>query len=101
MTTPEIRVRTWVRGSEDDERQGLLGYLSLCYGSLILDGICLRRTAEGRFALSWPARTTRAGRRHPYARPISDSARKAIEHEIVGQLAEHLGSAACREVDDA
>ena len=88
MAENEVRVRTWVRGSEDDARTGLLGWLSVEYGSLVLDGIVLRRTADGRYALSFPARTDRAGRRHSYIRPADDEARNAIEAEILWQLEE-------------
>ena len=95
MADHEVRVRTWVRASDDDIRTGLLGYLSVEHGPWIFDGICLRRTADGRFALSFPARTDRAGRRHSYIRPADDVARKAIEREILAQLGqrEDLGVA--------
>lgn len=88
MSSPEIRIRTWIRGSADDERQGLLGFLSLNYGLLVLDGVTVRRTAGGRFALSWPVKTDRAGRRHSYMRPADDDARRELERAILGALAE-------------
>jgi len=80
---PEVRIRSWVRGNADDERAGLLGYLSVFYGALILDGITLRRTAEGRLTLSFPARTDRSGNRHAYFRPVDDEARQQIERELL------------------
>ena len=86
MTASEIRICTWVKASDSDVRRGLLGYLSVEYGNLVLDGIVLRRTAEGRFALSFPARTDRSGRRHSYIRPVSDDARRDIEAKILGEL---------------
>jgi hypothetical protein len=86
MADHEIRIRTWARASDDDIRTGLLGYLSVECGRWIFDGICLRKTADGRFALSFPARTDRAGRKHSYIRPVDDDARRAIEREILGQL---------------
>lgn len=88
MSDYKIRVRTWVAGSEHDVRTGLLGYLSVFYGSLILDGIVLRRTADGRYALSFPARMDRAGRKHSYIQPASDAVRQEIEHELLWQLGE-------------
>lgn len=88
MIRPDVRVRSWVRASDDDIRTGLLGFISVEYGSLILDSIVLRRTTEGRYALSFPARTDRSGRRHAYVRPIDDDARRAIEREILWQLGE-------------
>ena len=86
MTASEIRICTWVKASDSDVRRGLLGYLSVDYGDLVLDGIVLRRTTDGRFVLSFPARTDRAGRRHPYIRPIDEEARRAIEAKILGEL---------------
>ncbi|MBZ0150650.1 MAG: hypothetical protein K8J09_03890 [Planctomycetes bacterium] len=89
MTDPlDISVRTWARGSDDDRRSGLLGYLSISYGDLLLDGICLRRTSDARLTLSFPARTDRAGRRHSYIRPVDDTVRQEIEREILWQLGE-------------
>ena len=89
MNDREVRVRTWVRASDEDARDGLLGYLSVHYGQLVLDGITLRRTADDRYALSFPARTDRAGKRHSYIRPVDDDARREIEAEILWQLGEH------------
>lgn len=89
MADPVIRLRTWVRASDAEVRTGLLGFISVEFGNLILDGIVLRRTADGRFTLSFPARTDRAGRRHAYVRPTDDAARQAIEREILGQLRQH------------
>ena len=83
---PEVRVRSWVRASDQNVRDGLLGYLSVFYGALVLDGITLRMTADRRFVLSFPERTDRAGRRHAYIRPADDDARRVIEREILAQL---------------
>jgi hypothetical protein len=84
--TAEVKVRSWIKASDDDIRSGLLGWISVEFGPLILDGICLRRSAEGRFLLSFPARTDRSGRRHSYIRPADDDARRAIERTILAQL---------------
>ncbi len=88
MSDHLIRVRTWVKASEQEVRTGLLGFLSVNYGNLVLDGITLRKTADGRFALSFPTRTDRAGRRHAYVRPANDAVRQEIERELLWQLGE-------------
>jgi len=88
MTEHKIRVRTWVAASEQDVHEGLLGYVSVTYGGLILDGITLRRTLDGRFALSFPSRSDRSGRRHPFVRPVDDVVRQEIERELLWQLGE-------------
>ena len=88
MVEYEVRVRSWVRATETEIRTGMLGYLSAEYGSLVLDGLVLRKSAEGRYCISFPARTDRTGKRHSYIRPIDDAARKAIETELLWQLGE-------------
>jgi DNA-binding cell septation regulator SpoVG len=97
----EVRVRSWCRATDAEVRTGLLGYLSVTYGDLILDGIVLRRTEDGRFALSFPARTDRAGRRHAIVRPADDDARREIEREILGQLGQHAEPSVRKEADHA
>lgn len=101
MADYEVRVRSWVRATDTEARTGLLGYLSVSYGSLVLDGICLRRSATGHFCLSFPARTDRAGRRHSYIRPCDNEARVAIEREILGQLGQNQDLGVREEADDA
>lgn len=88
MADHEVRLRTWVKASEAEIRTGLLGYVSVFYGDLVLDGIVLRKASDGRLVLSFPARTDRAGRRHSYIRPANDEVRKAIEAELLWQLGE-------------
>ena len=97
MAEPQIRIRSWIKASASDIRTGLLGYLSVFYGDLVLDGIVLRRTADGRFALSFPARDDGTGKRHPYVRPVDDAARTAIERTLFAQLGQHVGAAVATE----
>lgn len=99
MADHEIRVRTWVRGTDEELRSGLVGYLSLFVGDLVVDGVTLRITRDRRFALSWPARTDRSGRKHPTVRPIDDAVRRRIEREILAQLAENVAPATGKEAD--
>ena len=94
MDSQSVRVRTWVRGSDAEIRAGLIGYVSVEFGGLVLDGIVVRKTTDGRFTLSFPARTDRAGRKHPYIRPVSDQVRKEIEDELLWQLGEREDFAA-------
>lgn len=86
MSDHSIRLRTWVRGSADDERSGLLGFLSITFGPWVIDGLTLRRTAAGRLAISFPSRSDRSGRKHALIRPVDSQAREAIERELLGQL---------------
>ena len=76
-----------VRASASDARSGLLGFVSATVNGILgLDGITLRRTREGRLALSFPARRDRHGSEHPFIRPLDDAARQVVEREIFAQL---------------
>ncbi len=55
-------------------------------GMLQLDGIAVRKTQEGRFVLSFPARKDGAGNQHHYLRPIGDEVREEIEYQIFSAL---------------
>ena len=101
MPVPEVRIRSWIRGTDGEIRTGLLGYLSFEYGALVVDGVTLRRKSDGSLGLSWPARTDRAGRRHPIVRPVDDDVRRAIEREVLGQFGREGECTTGLEVDDA
>lgn len=88
MADVPIRIRTWTRGSADDERSGLLGWLSIHYGDLVVDGVAVRRTAAGRMALSFPERVSKKGQRHSIVAPINAEAREAIETEVFRQASQ-------------
>lgn len=71
---------------------GLLGWVSFVWGGIRLDGVSVRRTAEGELTLSYPLREDRRGRTHPTFRPISDEVRREIEEQVFSQLGLwHLG----------
>lgn len=86
MTNPHPHIASWTKATDDDAEHGLGGYLVVEYGSLVLDGITVRRTADGRLALSFPARTDSHGHRHPLVRPVSSTAREAFERAVFKQL---------------
>ena len=101
MTQQTIRIRSWIKGDDAQERDGLLGFLSFNVGDLIVDNVTLRRTASGRFALSWPARTDRHGKKHSSVRPVDDEARRRIEAMVFADLGQRQDLVAPREADDA
>lgn len=100
-----IRVISYVRASDADQRTGLVGYLSVAVGELVVDGITLRLTAAGRHALSFPSRVDRRGERRAIVRPVDDAARRSIERELLEQLQEQSRDVAtfrhCDEPGDA
>ena len=81
MVSPQIHIRKWTPGNDDDVRAGLLAYVQIAYGDVLID-VTARRTADGRLVLSYPERKDGKGRRHSVVRPIDDEARKAIEAAV-------------------
>ncbi|RKY19801.1 MAG: hypothetical protein DRQ55_09720 [Planctomycetota bacterium] len=90
---PDCRPVTAVHFTPAPEAQrGLLGWLSCRYGDLLLDGIAVRRTRDGRMCLSFPTRHDRHGRQHHLVRPADDASRRAIERVIFDAI--HLDAEA-------
>ena len=68
-------------------KRGLLGWVSFrLNGTLQIDGVSLRRTADGRLALSFPGRRDGMGRQRFYLRPLGDVARRKIEYQLFQAL---------------
>ena len=63
-----------------------MGYISLRYGDVLIDGATLRVTADGRHTLSSPARRDRKGRQRAIVRPADQDARDAIEAAVFAAL---------------
>ena len=63
-------------------RTGLIGWIRCTYGSLVVDGLALRRTFDGRLTLSYPARRDGGGKQQFYVRPLDDDTRRSIESQV-------------------
>lgn len=75
------------RTPDAQQRAGLLGFLRLRIGDgLGIDGVTLRRTADGRMTLSWPARRDRQGRDHTIVRPLDEATRIHLERQVMDAL---------------
>jgi hypothetical protein len=75
----EATVAHFTPATPSEQRTGLLGYLRVRYGDLVLDGLTLRRTAAGRLTVSYPARRDRKGGKHPYFAPADEEKRVEFE----------------------
>ena len=51
-------------------------------GALRVDGLVLRRTREGRLALSYPARDDAHGNRHFVVAPVNDETRRSLLEDM-------------------
>ncbi len=88
--TPEpIRIGNvrFTASSPRENESGLVGWVSCSVnGGLHLDGLALRRTAEGRLTLTFPARRDGSGRQHFYVRPLDERTRREIEFAVFKSL---------------
>ena len=83
----KLRVHSFKRATVEESETGLGGYLVIMLDEIIqLDGITVRKTADGKLTLSFPARTDGHGGRHSYIRPVDNEARIEIERAVFKQL---------------
>jgi DNA-binding cell septation regulator SpoVG len=67
--------------------KGMLGWVCCALdGNFQLDGLALRRTADGRYVLSFPSRVDSNGVQHDYIKPLSNGVRDAIQAQVIGTL---------------
>jgi DNA-binding cell septation regulator SpoVG len=72
---------------DDETAAGLIGWVScVLNGNIHLDGVAVRRTADGRHVLSFPARRDAGGYQHFFIRPIGNVARMEIEAQVFRAL---------------
>jgi len=77
----------FTEASEADARTGVIGWVRFILNdSLALDGVVLRRTANGRTTLSFPARRDGRGIQRFFVRPITDEARRDLERQVFERL---------------
>jgi hypothetical protein len=86
VTAPPITRVRLTSASFHQSRAGLIGYVTLQYGDLLVDGITLRVTSRGRPTLTFPARRDQRGREHPLVRPADRKTRDAIEAAVFAAL---------------
>lgn len=68
---------------------GLRGWVGLDLdGQIRLESLAVRRTLEGRYVLSFPARRDGAGVERAYVRPLDDATRIVIETAVLDALRE-------------
>ena len=70
-----------------DTERGLLGWTSFVLnGAVLIEGVALRQTVEGRYYLAFPVRRETSRGRNFWVRPLDDRARRDIEHQVLAAL---------------
>lgn len=68
-------------------RTGLIAHVSCVVADqILLDGLSVRVTRQGRYALAYPTRRDSRGREHPIALVLGDEARQAVEDQVLRAL---------------
>lgn len=81
---PRISRVRLVPATGDSKLNGMIGWLSFVIdGTLLVDGVALRRAADGRHVFTWPAKHDQYGRTHHVLRPVDDDAREQIEDQLL------------------
>jgi DNA-binding cell septation regulator SpoVG len=84
VTVTDVR---FAEAPEGQHRFGLLGWIRFTLNDLVVvDGVALRRTRDGRIVLSFPRRADRHGNVHYDCRPVDNVAREAIQVEVLAAL---------------
>jgi len=80
-----IRNIQFTRAPQELRATGLLGFISLLYGEMLLDGLTVRRTRDRRLVLVFPERRTEYGA-FPYSRPARLDVHAEIEAVVIAEL---------------
>ena len=84
VTVTDVR---FAEAPDGHQRLGLLGWIRFTLNdAVVVDGVTLRRTRDGRVTLSYPVRHDARGAQHAIVRPIDDAARHAIEAQVFAAL---------------
>ncbi len=87
MNTIKLSQIQFTAAPSADVERGLLGHVNFVLNAgLRIDGVAVRRTLNGRYALSYPARRDRRGRQHPLIQPLGDRVRREIEFAVFKAL---------------
>jgi len=79
----EVNTLKYIPASQEENRTGLMGWVSCTLnGCILLSGIAVRRTRDGRRTLSFPARKDGAGLIHHFYKPLDRETQLEIERQV-------------------
>jgi len=82
----KVMIVTFTSAAVHELARGLVGWVSIQIGLLLVDGIAVRRSQNGRLYLAFPSPTDRRGRRREVVRPLDTHARRVIEAAVLNAL---------------
>ena len=85
----DLRVRDvrFLNADRQHRADGLYGWVSFVLGDTVhIDGVAVRRAADGRWHLSFPRRLDAKGVEHSVVRPLDSIARASIEAQVFAAL---------------
>lgn len=100
MTTTGVRVVTPVVedvvfevADAQHRAQGLIAWVRLRTGGLLVGGLALRERRHGGLVVTWPERIAKDGRRHSVTEPEDMATRRAIDAAIMAAWPKAEGQA--------
>lgn len=69
-----------------DQAAGLLGYARVQIGDLLVDGVAIRRSRDGRHVISLPSRRSREGHEFSVVAPVSNAVGRDLEQQVLEAL---------------
>ncbi len=82
MTRILVTDTTFTPAPDRDRERGLMGYLQVTLNeAVVLDGLTVRITVDGRRYLAYPSKSGRNGARHPYVRPLNEGVRETLQQQ--------------------
>lgn len=92
-TRIEITEVRFSASSSSDQARGMLGWIGfLIDGWLRVDAATLRRSRSGELYVAYPARSDAQGRQHYFLHPISDTARREVQCQVLKAIAAEVTS---------
>lgn len=83
LTATDIR---FMPARPDVRATGMRGWVHFTAGPWVFDSVSVRRGRNGRYHLTFPARTDSNGVEHAYVHPLNASVRAEIESSVLGEL---------------
>lgn len=92
MRDPITVTKTKFKPASALEREtGLLGFVALVINDSVgIDGVTVRRSADGDLLLSWPEKRDRHGIVHRFVRPMDAATKTELERQVFARISEEL-----------
>ena len=86
MRDIRVEVLRVARAPRELREHGMLAWLRIRIGDIVVDGVSLREGLDGERSLSFPIRADARGRKHPVVHALDETTRRYIEAQVLAEL---------------